>query len=143
MRPEEVQNWTEGQIRDAWFGEWQEEGRVEQFFLVPDPGGPVEKLLGELYRYDRFEQARGEHAHVVLVCNTWHRADLVAITQRRELDHRAQPLKDREVPVHNRYRRLGPGQAPPEALVPNEGVCCWTAKDGAWRYERTRGSDDA
>lgn len=52
LRPEEVAEWTQGIIRDAWFGEWQEDGRVEQFFLVPDPGGSADDLLKGLYRYD-------------------------------------------------------------------------------------------
>ena len=138
LRPEEVQAWTRESFADTWFGEWQQEGRVEQFLLVPDRHRPVDELLKELrFKYDWLEKERGEHAHVILLCRSWDRADLVNITQRRELDLHPPPLKDREQPIHNRYRVLGPDQDPLEVLVPQEGACPWTERGGAWRFDRT------
>jgi hypothetical protein len=145
LRPEEVQAWTHDSIKDTWFGEWQQEGRVEQFFLVPDRHRPVDELLKELrFKFDWLEKERGEHAHIILLCRSWDRADLITLTQRRDLDLYPKPLKDREEPIHNRYRVLGPGQDPLEALLPREGVCPWTSKGGAWRFDRTiRGPREA
>ncbi|MDQ1438572.1 MAG: hypothetical protein QOK43_2201 [Acidimicrobiaceae bacterium] len=134
MRPEEVEKWTQGIIREAWFGEWQEESRVEQFFLVPDPGGSVEKLLDELYRYDRFEEERGDHAHVILVCTSWQRADQVSITQRRA-DRDGLVEKDGKT-LHNRYRVLGPTVDPGGLLTPGENDCPWREQGRGWLYNR-------
>ncbi|MDQ1446203.1 MAG: hypothetical protein QOI20_2667 [Acidimicrobiaceae bacterium] len=137
LRPEEVQAWTHDSIKDTWFGEWQQEGRVEQFFLVPDRHRPVDELLNELrFKYDWLEKERGEHAHVILLCRSWDRADLITLTQRRDLDLYPKPRKDREAPIHTRYRPLGPDQDPLEVLVPQEGECPWTSKGGAWRFDR-------
>lgn len=138
LRPEEVQAWTREAIKDAWFGEWQQEGGVQQFFLVPDRHRPVDEMLNELrLKYDWLEKERGEHAHVILLCRGWDRADLVAITQRRQLDLHPRPLKDREEPIHNRYRPLGPDQHPLAVLAAQEVTCPWTDRGGAWRFDRT------
>jgi len=134
LRPEEVANWTQGQIRDAWFGEWQQEGRVEQFFLVPDPGGSVDKLLSDLYRYDDFEKERGEHAHVILVCTSWPRADHAGITQRHADDHGGLVAKDGK-PIHNRYRILGPGDDALGVLA-QSAVCLSSETSRGWLYRR-------
>jgi hypothetical protein len=145
QRPEEVEAWARNSISEAWFGEWQQEGRVEQFFLMPDRHRPVNDLLSELrLKFDWLEEGRGEHAHVILLCRSWDRADLVTMTQRRELDLDPQPPKIGEDRTHNRYRVLGPGQDPLEVLLPQEGVCPWTSKGGAWRFDRTiRGPKEA
>jgi hypothetical protein len=138
QRPEEVEAWTHKSLSEPWFGEWQQEGRVEQFFLVPDRHRPVNELLNELrLKFDWLEEGRGEHAHVILLCRSWDRADLVTMTQRRELDLDPKPPKDGKEPTHNRYRVLGPGQDPLEVLLPQDGECPWTSKGGAWRFDRT------
>jgi hypothetical protein len=48
-----------------------------------------------------------------------------------------QPLKDREEPIHNRHRVLGPDEDPRWVLVSQEGVCPWTERSGARRFDRT------
>ena len=136
MRPEEVAAWTQGIIRDAWFGEWQEDGRVEHFFLVPDPGGSADDVLKDLYRYDHFEQERGQHAHVILVCTTWQRADQVSIAQHQREHHGSLAANDGK-PLHNRYRVLGPNDKPMKTLHPGRDACPSPEVDRRWLYSRT------
>lgn len=60
QQPEEFAAWAHNSIDDAWFGEWQQEGRVEQFFLVPNRHRPVDELLTDLWvKFDRLEEGQG------------------------------------------------------------------------------------
>lgn len=67
MTAAEAKKWSYGMVEPDAFGEWAEGDRTVEFFLVVDRGGPVEALVADLSRYDRFDSERGAQAWVLIV----------------------------------------------------------------------------
>lgn len=75
MTAAEAAKWSDSIVAPDAFGEWAEGDRVIEFFLVVDRGGPVEALVADLSRYERFDAERGGFGWVLVVFLSRRRAD--------------------------------------------------------------------